>query len=153
MTKNSSCVFWEIPNFICLSHLRSFYLYSQSFSSDDASEFQQGNTGIERFLGRRIERASDFETEGGKQQRVSYKSEVVQWNTSDFRSAQWNTSYSGAAQWNTSYSGAAQWNTSEFSPCSQTCAGGIQTRVVFCEKVIFFLIISPKQVLFDYFTQ
>ena len=30
---------------------------------------------------------------------------------------------------------SARWTTSEFSACSQTCAGGIQTRNVFCKQV------------------
>ena len=29
----------------------------------------------------------------------------------------------------------AEWKTSEFSACSQSCGGGIQTRYVFCKQV------------------
>ena len=40
--------------------------------------------------------------------------------------------------------GFAHWNTSDFSPCSQTCAGGIQTRAVFCEQV-FIVVINNQR--------
>ena len=74
------------------------------------NENQDENSEIGRRLRRRFERTpqSDFTIEDGEsEQRESYKSEI-----------------------------ASQWNVSDFSACSQTCAGGIQTRDVFCEQVI-----------------
>ena len=54
------------------------------------------------------------------EQRESQESEIAQKSSSDFGE----------------FGEFAKWKTLDFSPCSHPCAGGIQTRDVFCEEVI-----------------
>ena len=106
-------------------NIRCFFTFI--FSSDDISENQGIKTGSERLEIEGSVSESDFLTiEDEKrqrhesEQRESHKSEVAQKSSSDFGE----------------FSQFARWKTLDFSPCSHPCAGGIQTRDVFCEQVI-----------------
>ena len=94
-----------------------------------ASEHQEDISGIETLLRRRFQRTPQSDLTINNGEREGHESEERE----GFRS------------------GFAQWNTSDFTPCSQTCAGGIQRRAVFCEQVFIVMINDQWLCCYEFF--